>query len=158
MLNDDKYILRAIQLSKMALAKGESPYGSLLVDEFGNILIESHNSQIESNDISAHSELNVIKEAVRKYDTNFLKKCTLYNSGEPCSMCSGAIYFSKINRVVFAISKADVDKIYNIKNNIKVDIHQLFVDIKGVEIVGPLTKFSEIAGDVHIEFRDKNKN
>lgn len=151
MLDDNKYIKRAVELAYEAVAAGDTPFGSLLVDEQGNILIEGRNTQNIDNDISAHSEMNVIKEATRLYDADFLSKCTLYNSGEPCTMCAGAIFWSGIKRVVYGISKQDVDKINNNLVNIKYNIHELFVGIDDVEIIGPMDNLADLVAGPHLK-------
>lgn len=151
MLDDKKYIKRAVQLAYEAVAAGDTPFGSLLVDEQGNILIEGKNTQNVDNDISAHSEMNVIKKAAKLYDRDFLSRCTLYNSGEPCTMCAGAIFWSGIKRVVYGISKDEVDKINNNLVNIKYNIHELFADIDDVEIVGPMEDMYELVVGPHLK-------
>ena len=102
---DQFYISRAIELAYAAKQKGDNPFGSILVDQDGNILMEDENTQVTQNDITGHPELKIAKRAAAKYEKEFLKTCTMYNSAEPCTMCTGAIYWSGIGRIVFGISK-----------------------------------------------------
>ena len=139
-IKDDKYyIRRAIELAVAAKAAGDTAFGSLLVDGEGNILMEDQNQQIVDNDITAHSELRLVKRAAQKYDEEFLSKCTIYNSGEPCTMCTGVIFWSGIGRVVYGISKERVNELMESKSGIQYSIHQLLADCgKDIEVVGPM--------------------
>ncbi|MHA2427779.1 MAG: nucleoside deaminase, partial [Candidatus Hermodarchaeia archaeon] len=56
--------------------------------------------------ITGHAETNLVRQAAKRFDPDFLTKCTLYASTEPCPMCAGAIYWSGIGRVVFGLSQA----------------------------------------------------
>ena len=140
-LKDDKYYIdRAIELAYQAKENGDNPFGFILVDEDGNILMEDENTQVTQNDITGHPELKIAKRAAAKYDKEFLKKCSMYNSAEPCTMCTGAIYWSGIGRIVFGIGK---DRLNELKidgeGSINYSIHQLLGNSgKEFEIIGPM--------------------
>lgn len=109
--NDDlKFIRRSNEVAQRARDKGNHPFGALLVDEQGNILLEAENTVITERDCTGHAETNLLREACKKYTAEFLAKCTLYASTEPCPMCAGAIFWSNIRRVVFGLSE---DSLYN---------------------------------------------
>jgi len=93
----------AIEVARRARENGNHPFGALLVDENENILLEGENTVITENDCTGHAELNLVRTA-SKFSKETLEKCTLYASTEPCAMCSGAIFWSGIGRVVFALS------------------------------------------------------
>ncbi len=142
---DRYYIERAIELANHAKERGDNPFGSLLVDEHGHILMEDENTQDTENDITGHPELKIARRAAAKYDEEFLRKCTMYNSAEPCTMCTGAIYWSGIGRIVFGISK---ERLNEIKNNgvgsINYSIHDLLGNSgKTFEVVGPMEDMKE---------------
>lgn len=142
--SDRFYMERAIQLAYEAKASGDTPFGSLLVDDKGNILMEDRNTQIIENDITAHPELKIAKRAAAKYDVNFLKKCSMYNSAEPCTMCTGAIYWSGIGRIVFGISKKRLHEINNSEGSIKYSIHEMLDNSsKTFEVVGAMVDMQE---------------
>ena len=103
---DEELTRRAIEIARQARAHGNHPFGSLLADAQGNILLESENTVNTERDATGHAETNLVRMASRKYERDFLAGCTLYTSTEPCAMCSGAIYWGGINRVVFALSEA----------------------------------------------------
>jgi tRNA(Arg) A34 adenosine deaminase TadA len=108
---DEKEIIllkKAVQIAERARHNGNHPFGALLTDSDGNILLEAENSVVTQHDCTGHAETNLMRLASQKYDSKFLKQCTLYTSTEPCAMCSGAIYWGGVGRVVFALSEADL--------------------------------------------------
>jgi len=103
--NDLRLIRAAIEIAGRARKNGNEPFGALLVDENGNILMESENTIITEKDCTGHAEANLMRQASRKYDPEFLAKCTLYTSTEPCPMCAGAIFWGNVRRVVYGLGE-----------------------------------------------------
>ena len=101
---DERHLLTAIALARRAREKGNHPFGSLLVNAEGNKVIEAENTVETGRDITGHAELNLVRAAAQRFDSPFLGGCTLYTSTEPCAMCAGAIYWSGIGRVVYALA------------------------------------------------------
>jgi tRNA(Arg) A34 adenosine deaminase TadA len=108
MTNDDRYLLAAIDLAWQARAHGNHPFGALLVDADGNVVVESENTVVTGRDCTGHAESNVMRVASKRFDSGFLQGCTLYTSTEPCAMCAGAIFWGNVRRVVFALSEEDL--------------------------------------------------
>ena len=103
--DQDLRLLRAaIALSARALEHGNEPYGALLGDAGGNMRLEAENTQVSDRDCTGHAELNLMREASRRFDAKALAEYTVYASGEPCPMCAGAIYWSGVGRIVYALS------------------------------------------------------
>lgn len=102
--SDLKYLRFAIAVAQQAREHGNHPFGALLVDENGGILLQAANTVLTDRDCTGHAETNLVRQASQKFAPETLAKCTLYTSTEPCPMCSGAIYWSNIRRVVFALS------------------------------------------------------
>ena len=100
---DLRLVRRSIQLAADARAHGNHPFGALLARD-GKILLEAENTVYTGHDVTNHAETNLVRLAVQTYDFAFLEGCVLYTSTEPCAMCSGAIYWSGIGRVVYACS------------------------------------------------------
>jgi tRNA(adenine34) deaminase len=101
----DQSLLRAaIALSERARDAGNAPYGALLADAQGHVLLEARNTQVTDQDVTAHAELNLVRAASRRFERSALAECTVYASGEPCPMCAGALYWSGVGRVVFGLS------------------------------------------------------
>jgi guanine deaminase len=108
--NDFLFMKRAIELSLENVKKGGGPFGAVITKN-GEILAESCNLVTRLKDPTAHAEINVIREAAQKLEDFDLSGCILYTSCEPCPMCLGAIYWAKIDRVVFANTTDDARKI-----------------------------------------------
>lgn len=101
---DIQHIRTVIEVAKRAREHGNPPFGALLVDEQGQILLEDENTTLTDADLTAHPELKVARDAAKQFDAGLLARCTMYASTEPCGMCSVAVYNSGIGRVVFALS------------------------------------------------------
>ena len=110
MENHEPFLREAIALSKSAMDHGDEPFGSVLVKD-GEVILRAENSVFTGRDMTNHAEMNLVKLAAQHYDTAFLAECTLYTSTEPCAMCSGAIYWSGIGRMVFACSETRLGEI-----------------------------------------------
>ena len=117
MENHEPFLREAIALSKSAMERGDEPFGSVLVKD-GEVILRAENSVFTGHDMTNHAEMNLVKLAAQHYDTAFLADCTLYTSTEPCAMCSGAIYWSGIGRMVFACSEARLGEIAGIGLNV----------------------------------------
>ena len=107
MTDVDLQLLRgAIDIARRAREHGNHPFGALLADEQGCVLLEAENSVNTESDCTGHAELNLMRLASRQYTFDALAACTLYTSTEPCPMCSGAIFWGGVRRVVYALSEA----------------------------------------------------
>ena len=133
---DEKYIRRANELAEIAKNKGEDPFGAVLVKD-NEVVFESHDGCIEFCDPTFHAEKRLISEYCRLHKIISLEGYTLYASTEPCSMCSGAIHWSKISRVVFGVRQEKLnEKSGGIKKfTAKQILHQCG---KPIEVVGPI--------------------
>ena len=101
---DEVLLRRAVAIAAHAITLGDAPYGSLLADADGTILIEDHNTVRRDNDISAHPELKLARWAARELDAAAAARTTMYTSCQPCQMCTGGIARSGLGRVVYALS------------------------------------------------------
>jgi tRNA(Arg) A34 adenosine deaminase TadA len=97
------YLTRAVELAAEARERGDHPFGALFVTTDG-IVVEAMNSVVTKHDPTGHAETNLVRLAYDRLDAAQLAAGTLYTSTEPCAMCSGAIYWAGIGRVVFALS------------------------------------------------------
>jgi guanine deaminase len=100
------YLNEAINIASENQEKGGGPFGAIIVKD-GEIIAESGNTVTLDNDPTSHAEINVIRKACKKLDNFELKGCVLYSSCEPCPMCLGAIYWSRLDAVYFSASKED---------------------------------------------------
>ncbi len=101
---DLKYLRAAIDVARRSRAHGNHPFGALLVDENGDILLQAENTVVSERDCTGHAETNLMRLASQKFAPETLSKCTLYTSTEPCPMCAGAIYWANVSRLVYALS------------------------------------------------------
>jgi len=105
----EAYLRKAFAVAQRARTAGNHPFGSILVGPDGNVLMEQGNGfASEGRDMTAHAERLLATRASKSYPPKFLAKCTLYTSAEPCAMCSGAIYWAGIGRVVFGQTELDL--------------------------------------------------
>ncbi|HTH47917.1 MAG TPA: nucleoside deaminase [Candidatus Limnocylindria bacterium] len=109
---DLTHLRQAISLARQARDHGNHPFGALLTDETGRRLLEAENSVVTKcdctmikGDCTNHAELNLVRLASTRLSRETLQRCTLYTSTEPCAMCAGAIFWSGIGRVVYALSE-----------------------------------------------------
>ena len=102
---------RAIELAVQGRSSGEAPFGSLLAGPDGEILVESWNTELADQDISAHPELKLAVWAAANLDRAAAAGVTMYTSCQPCGMCAGAISRSGLGRVVYSLSGEQMGEI-----------------------------------------------
>jgi tRNA(Arg) A34 adenosine deaminase TadA len=102
---DLDHLRRAIGLSQAAREHGNHPFGAVLVGPDGAVVLEAENTVVTERDVTGHAETNLVRSARRRYDEAELASYTLYTSCEPCAMCSGAIYWAGVGRVVYGLSE-----------------------------------------------------
>ncbi len=102
---DDKYFMQqALKEAKKAFELGEIPIGAVLVWK-NKIIARAYNQTETLNDPTAHAEMLVITSATEQIGGKYLMDTTLYVTVEPCLMCIGAVYWSKISRLVYGASE-----------------------------------------------------
>lgn len=140
------FMSEALLEARKAYDLGEVPVGAVVIWQ-GTLLSRAHNLVETLGDTSAHAELLALRAASARLGEKYLTGCTLYVSLEPCPMCSGAMLWSKLTRVVFAASDSSAGacgSLFNIAANRKLN-HQIEV-IQGVceiEAAGLLRQFFE---------------
>jgi tRNA(Arg) A34 adenosine deaminase TadA len=143
-VSDERHLRRAIELAGQARANGNHPFGAVLADAEGNVLLEAENTVAMKQavvDVTGHAETNLVRIATVRFDPDFLAGCTLYTSTEPCAMCAGAIYWSNVRRVVFGLSAEEIIRISNGNpRNFQLEISCREIFSRGdhaVEVSGP---------------------
>ena len=101
---------RAIELSLESVNKGGGPFGCVIVKD-EKIVSEGSNKVTSSKDPTAHGEIVAIREACKKINNFSLSGFELYSSCEPCPMCLSAIYWARIDKVYYANTRQDAQKI-----------------------------------------------
>ena len=103
---DLRFLRLAVEVAGRAREAGNHPFGAVLADASGTVLLEAQNTVTTGRDVTGHAELNLVRAASGAYAEAELAECTLYSSTEPCAMCAGGIYWSGIGRVVYALPEA----------------------------------------------------
>lgn len=89
----------ALSEAQHALEKDEVPIGCVVVSN-NRVIARAHNLTETLNDVTAHAEMQAITSAANFLGGKYLKDCTLYVTLEPCVMCSGALSWAQISKVV----------------------------------------------------------
>ncbi|MEU6560635.1 nucleoside deaminase [Nocardia nova] len=101
---DTGLLRRAIALGEEAGRRGNRPFGAVIATSDGVVLAEGRNEVAESGTVTAHAELTALTAAGPLPD---LADATVYASGEPCPMCSAAMVWAGVSRIVFAAAEPD---------------------------------------------------
>ncbi|MEH2556396.1 tRNA(Arg) A34 adenosine deaminase TadA [Bradyrhizobium algeriense] len=154
----DAHFLRlSFEVARRAVAHGNHPFGAVLVDREGNLLLEAENGYMPSHDGTAHAERLLATQACTTLDPGTLRSTTLYSSAEPCAMCAGAIYWAGIGRLVYGLSEHRLrDLTGNHPENPTLDLPCREVFGRGqrsTEVLGPLLE--DEAAAVHAGVWDK---
>lgn len=110
MNQDEIFMKEAIRLSAEAVKHGNEPFGAVLVKD-GEIIFCNENQIYTQHDPSFHAEMGLIRRFCEETGITRLTDYTLYSSCEPCFMCSGAMVWTKLGRLVYAASNIDLEEI-----------------------------------------------
>jgi len=100
---DATYLRDAIRMSAVARARGNRPFGAVVISKQGELLAEAYCNTTETGDCTGHAETTAVRMLSPKHPRSVLAESTLYSSAEPCVMCAGAIFWSGIQRVIYGI-------------------------------------------------------
>ena len=106
----NQFMFRAIELSIESVKKGGGPFGSVIVKD-KKIISEGFNQVTTTNDPTAHGEIVAIRKACKNLNNFNLSGCELYSTCEPCPMCLSAIYWARIDKIYYANTRDDAQKI-----------------------------------------------
>lgn len=157
-LDHERYLRRCIEISLESVIKGNHPFGAIIVNEYGDIIAESGNIEVTEKDCTGHAETTVVRKAAKIYSKDYLWNCTLYSTAEPCCMCTGAIYWGNVGRIVYGISERQLLELTGSdEKNPTFDMPCREVIKKGqkdIEVIGPTTN-QELIKDIiapHINY------
>jgi tRNA(Arg) A34 adenosine deaminase TadA len=103
---DEHFLKRSFDVARRSMANGNHPFGAILVGRDRKVLCEAENGYMPARDGTAHAERLLATQACRTISAEVLAGATIYSSAEPCVMCSGAIYWAGIGRLVYGLSEA----------------------------------------------------
>ncbi|KUP22672.1 nucleoside deaminase [Paenibacillus sp. DMB5] len=107
MSQDEFFMKEAIRLSQLAVEHGNEPFGAVLVKD-GEIVYSNENQIYSASDPTFHAEAGLLRKFCAETHITDLQEYTLYSSCEPCFMCSGAMVWTKLGRLVYAASDIDL--------------------------------------------------
>ena len=99
-MTDEYFMLQAVKEAKKAFGGGEVPIGAIVVMS-DKIIARGYNQVERLNDPTAHAEILALTSAFNFLGSKYLPDATIYITVEPCLMCAGALFWSKIGRVVY---------------------------------------------------------
>ncbi|MEA4861187.1 tRNA-specific adenosine deaminase [bioreactor metagenome] len=139
---DIHLLYETVRIAHEAKQKGNHPFGALLADKDGTILMEQGNDYEEGGS-AMHAETLLLFKASKRYDADFLATCTLYTNAEPCVMCTGALYWTNVRRLVYGITEKQLlqltgSDVQNPTFDLPSDV-VLSYGQKDMEVVGPAT-------------------
>ena len=152
--SDEKFLRLAIEVAHRSRENGNHPFGAVLVDPDGSVLLEAENTVVTERDCTGHSETNLMRKVSKELSTDQIAGCTFYSSAEPCPMCSGAMFWGGVRRLVYGLG---IEALYGIignhPENPSLHVHCRDILAQGsayIEVIGPALE-SE-ASQVHEGF------
>ncbi|WP_139998650.1 nucleoside deaminase [Paenibacillus paridis] len=147
------YLLRSIEVSRQAREAGNTPFGAILVNAEGDIVLEQGNIEITEFNCTGHAERTLMEQASKRFSKEELWHFTLYTSAEPCAMCAGSIYWGNVGTVVYGISEKRLAQITgDVEQNPTLDLPCRIVFARGrkpIQVIGPFPEVEEAAVAVH---------
>ena len=105
MRDDERLLRQCFAVASRSRQNGNHPFGALLADANGTVLMEQENAYQPLRDMTGHAERVLMTRASQAYRPAFLAECTLFSSAEPCAMCAGAAYWAGVGRVVYGLGE-----------------------------------------------------
>ena len=125
------FMLAAIKAAEQAGKSGDYPIGSVIVKN-GKILSVGKETLFSVKDPTGHAEIWAIRKACKKLKTASLKGCEIYSTHEPCPMCTGAILWSGIDKIIFGAGRKDM--ITHMKSNLSRKFHWNQINVSCAQI------------------------
>jgi tRNA(Arg) A34 adenosine deaminase TadA len=152
---DLNFLRTAVDVSRRSRAHGNHPFGCILVDGDGKVVLESENSYTTDKG-PGHAETNLARKAAVTFDEKYLRECTLYTSVEPCCMCAGTAYWAGLGAVVFGMTEARLGELTgDHPENLTMDLPSRTVFDAGrrkVAVRGPFAEMEKEILEVHDGF------
>lgn len=152
---DIKYLERSLELARIALEKGDQPFGSVLVSDEGEILQEDHN-HVASGDHTQHPEFALARWAGQNMTPEERAKATVYTSGEHCPMCAAAHGLAGLGRIVYASSSEQLNQWKNemgITDNSRVRSLSIQKILRNPQVDGPVPGLAEEVRKLHESYQ-----
>lgn len=105
-MQPEQLMALAIQKAQEGIEQGQSPFGCAIARD-GQVLALRHNTVVKDVDITAHAEVNALRQACAKTHAYLLEGCVVATTCEPCPMCMAALHWARVDCVYFGASIAD---------------------------------------------------
>ncbi len=144
---DTLFLRRAIAISQQARDHGNHPFGAVLVDANGQLLLEAENTVVTERDCTGHAETNLVRLASRQFAPEVLATCTLYSSAEPCPMCAGAIHWGNLGRLVYGVGAPRLyELIGHAPDRLRLSCREVFERTsRPIDVIGPALEDEALA-------------
>lgn len=154
---DLAHLGRCVELAREALADGDEPFGSLLVDVGGTVRFEDRN-RVKGGDHTRHPEFAIARWSADHLSASERASSTVYTSGEHCPMCSAAHAWMGLGGIVFAVSSAQLTAWQAEWGASKSSVVPLPVNTvaPGIEVSGPAAELSEDMYALHRRHFEQN--
>ena len=151
------YLRESLRMAEESRSAGSHPFGAVVVDADGKTVAAFGNNSLPPHgDPTQHAELRAAAAAARALGAQGMRGSTLFTSAEPCAMCAGAVYWTGIDRVVYAISETRLLAItgsHAENPTLALPCREVFArGQRNIEVLGPLIE--EEAARVHAGFWD----
>ena len=150
---DLQHLQRCLELAREALADGDEPFGSVLVDSSGQVVFEDRN-RVKDGDNTRHPEFEIARWAAGHLTPGDRREATVYTSGEHCPMCSAAHAWVGLGRIVFAVSSQQLGQWLAEWGIAPAPVAGLPIQsvAPGIDVVGPAAELAEEMRELHRRF------
>lgn len=147
---DVAHLQEAVLLAEQALAHGDQPFGSILVDAQGQVLARDRN-RIAGGDRTQHPEFALARWAAQNLTPAQRRSATVYTSGEHCPMCAAAHGWVGLGRIVYAASSKQLAGWLEEFGVAQGPVFALPIQevIRDAEVAGPASQFTEQIRQLH---------
>src|SRR5262249_45065370 len=145
-----------IEISAEARRSGNTPFGALLADREGRVLLTQGNVEFTEHRCTGHAETALMEWASKQFSKEMLWECSLYTTAEPCAMCAGGIYWGNVGTVVYAISEARLSQLTgDDERNLTLNLPCREVFAKGrkkIKVIGPFPELEKETIRPHVGY------
>lgn len=161
MLNemDLQHLKRCVELARIALEKGDEPFGSVLVSAEGEVLAEDHN-HVAGGDYTQHPEFALARWAANNMTPEERSKATVYTSGEHCPMCAATHGWVGLGRIVYASSSEQLVHWLSEMGVPLGRVRNLPIQdvIRDTPVFGPVPELAEEVRELHRQFYARKRD
>lgn len=148
---DMRHLQRCVELAAEAVIAGDKPFGSVLVDEHGEVLYEDRN-RINSVEPTYHPEVAIARWAAQNMSAQDRAKAVVYTSGEHCAMCSAAHALAGLGRIVYVSSSKQLGQWmseFGSESHLPINSLSISEVAPNIQVDGPVSGLDEEVKELH---------